>query len=506
MVKLAVALALAGGVSRVDPHGSHIRGESHLLLVGDPGTGKSQFLKYAAKIVPRSVLTTGIGSSTAGLTVSAIRDGPQWMLEAGALVLSDGGVCCIDEFAGIREQDRCAIHEAMEQQSISVAKAGLVCKLNTRTTVLAATNPKLGRYDKESSISLNIGLASPLLSRFDVVLVLRDTNNASWDSVVADYLLKDKSTGSSCRTWSMEQMQTYFSVIRDINPTLSPQADQVLKAYYRRHRNSSTRNAARTTIRLLESLIRLSEAHARLMFRDVVTIQDAVTAVTVMESSMEGGALLPTGNILHSCFPRDPEREYRKHCRLVLKLLELDSLEGREESKSSTQQTSSQHLDCSTQQSSKLYDSSTQDILDLLRPNKTPEVVASQPSTTDPHHFALPLAAAPKRRKTQTADQSVHQNHTEEPSTSSLSSTQNSSLSNFMLSGIELKDSGGDDGIDWDSLIDDAVADDDDEFCTPVNTISPNRPSLPPKLPKRASVEEALSGGVFSLEGVDFDL
>ena len=237
VVKLAVALAIAGGVSRVDSSGSHIRGESHLLLVGDPGTGKSQFLKYAAKIVARSVLTTGVGSSTAGLTVSAIRDGPQWILEAGALVLSDGGICCIDEFSGIREQDRCAIHEAMEQQSISVAKAGLVCKLNTRTTILAATNPKLGRMDEDSSISVNVGMASPLLSRFDIVLVLRDNMNETWDSVVADYLLKedceeeDGKKDKSC--WSLDQMQAYFSIIKEINPTVTSEADEVLKAYYR---------------------------------------------------------------------------------------------------------------------------------------------------------------------------------------------------------------------------------------------------------------------------------
>ncbi|XP_062177767.1 probable DNA helicase MCM9 isoform X5 [Alnus glutinosa] len=294
-VKLAVALTLIGGVQHVDASGTKVRGESHLLLVGDPG---------------------------------------EWMLEAGALVLADGGICCIDEFDSMREHDRSTIHEAMEQQTISVAKAGLVTTLSTRTIVFGATNPK-GHYDPDQSLSVNTTLSGPLLSRFDIVLVLLDTKNPEWDAVVSSHILaegesdKGKHDEDPTKIWPLPMLQScrYIHFVKGyFRPVLTKEAEKVISSYYQLQRKSATDNAARTTVRMLESLIRLAQAHARLMFRNEVTRLDAITAILCIESSMTTSAIVDSvGNALHSNFTENPDQEYTKQERVILgKLRSID--------------------------------------------------------------------------------------------------------------------------------------------------------------------------------------
>jgi DNA helicase MCM9 len=330
-VKLSLLLALIGGNSTVYEGGVRRRSQSHMLIVGDPGCGyvcelllicismtfclfgihrKSQLLRFAASVVPRSVLTTGIGTTGAGLTCTAVREGNDWCLEAGALVLSNDGVCCIDEFASIREADRATIHEAMEQQTVSVAKAGLVVKLNTRATVIACCNPK-GAYDVSADLSANTAIASPLLSRFDLILVLMDTASKDWDTQVSTFLLLQAVAGGvkssadqsvdqdspslSSEIWSLETLRQYVTCVKAcVHPEMTAEARCLLMRYYQLQRQSDERSSTRTTVRLLESLLRLSEAHAKLMFRNRVTSIDAIVAIHCVslanpqESSMLG--------------------------------------------------------------------------------------------------------------------------------------------------------------------------------------------------------------------------
>lgn len=319
VVKLAIALVIcSGGIENTveTSSGCNIRGQSHLLLVGDPGLAKSKLLMSAASFAPRSVHTTGMGSSAAGLTAAAIQENGEWQLEAGALVLADGGICCIDEFNLMRETDRASIHEAMEQQTVSLAKAGMVCKLRTRCAVLAATNPRnlYSMCEPEGASALNVGIASPLMSRFDLVYILRDERVPEWDDQIATHLLElakgvQVTRLTATPLWNTEKLQSHFAAIRLIHPRMTEDANKIIGEYYKKCRADPCRDNARSTVRLLDSLIRLAQAHARLLFRNEVTAEDAVIVIRLMESTHGFGRVLKPFDVIKEELPLGPSRE-----------------------------------------------------------------------------------------------------------------------------------------------------------------------------------------------------
>jgi len=192
-VKKSLILMMTGGVNKVMKDGMKIRGNLNVLLMGDPGVAKSQLLKYISRVCPRGIYTTGKGASAVGLTAGVHRDPMtrEWTLEGGALVLADKGICLIDEFDKMNEQDRTSIHEAMEQQSISISKAGIHCSLNARCSVIAAANPIFGDYDRSLPAAKNIGLPDSLLSRFDLVFAILDEKNPHIDARIAERVIKN---------------------------------------------------------------------------------------------------------------------------------------------------------------------------------------------------------------------------------------------------------------------------------------------------------------------------
>ncbi|MES1904297.1 MAG: DNA helicase mcm9 [Paramarteilia canceri] len=293
-VKLAFLLQMIGGNATIDENMLRTRGDIHILLVGDPGIGKSQILHYAQELFPQAVMTTGIGSTNAGFTAAATRDGGTWHLEAGALVMADGCICCIDEFNSIKETDKAAIHEAMEQQTVSVAKAGMVNKLNTRCSILAVTNPK-GSYDINQPMNLNLAMSSPLLSRFDLIILLLDRKDDNWDEIIANHLLVKKETSDENPDttndgikWTTESIRRYILCAKMFRPQFQENAKVLVSKYYSLQRSNDSTNGLRTTVRLLESLVRLSCAHSKLMFKMEIDEDDVVEAIFIMEYSYRG--------------------------------------------------------------------------------------------------------------------------------------------------------------------------------------------------------------------------
>ncbi|KAL5110832.1 DNA helicase MCM9 [Taenia crassiceps] len=348
VVKLSLALVLAGAppclekfdynategervddVINGDGTDFRVRGNIHLLLIGEPSTAKSALLRASCRLAGRAIFTAATGTTAAGLTAAAVRDTSGWALEAGALVLADGGVCAIDEFTSLRGADRAAVHEAMEQQTVSLAKAGLVAQLNCRCAVIAASP-----LPTDTEHSSNI-LPTPLLSRFDLVWRLLDPVGChTWDSAVAGHVLgfkvadndrDDVTKGTPVRriTWTTEELRNYISWVRgEFQPRLSSGAAILLQRYYELRRRTLRRMhgmeddqtvAGRTTLRLLESLVRLTQAHARLMARPVAVVEDAVMVIWLMDCSFQSTFGRSASAIEVSGYCLSPEETVKRH-------------------------------------------------------------------------------------------------------------------------------------------------------------------------------------------------
>ncbi|KAI2615871.1 MCM-domain-containing protein [Hypoxylon sp. NC1633] len=316
-IKKAILCLLLGGSKKILPDGMKLRGDINVLLLGDPGTAKSQLLKFVEKAAPISIYTSGKGSSAAGLTASVQRDHStrEFYLEGGAMVLADGGVVCIDEFDKMRDEDRVAIHEAMEQQTISIAKAGITTILNARTSVLAAANPIFGRYDDMKTPGENIDFQTTILSRFDMIFIVKDEHTREKDERIAKHVMGIHMGGRGLEEQAegevpVEKMRRYISYCKSrCAPRLSPEAAEKLSSHFVSIRKqvhaseleANARSSIPITVRQLEAIVRITEALAKLTLSPVATEQhvdeairlflcstmDAVTQGTTNQGSRE---------------------------------------------------------------------------------------------------------------------------------------------------------------------------------------------------------------------------
>jgi len=291
-VKEAIALQLFGGSAKLLEDKTRIRGDIHILIVGDPGIGKSQMLKYVSKLAPRGIYTSGKGTSGVGLTAAAVRDElGGWSLEAGALVLGDRGNVCVDELDKMRPEDRSAIHEALEQQTISIAKAGIMATLNSRCSVLAAANPKYGRFDRFKPTAEQINLPSTILSRFDLIFVIEDKPDPDRDKRLAGHILRIHKNTSIPFEIDPELLRKYIAYARkEVHPKLTQEAMRVLEEFYVGMRggvDDEEDAPVPITARQLEALVRLSESSARIRLSQEVTDYDAKRAILLQQKCLK---------------------------------------------------------------------------------------------------------------------------------------------------------------------------------------------------------------------------
>lgn len=312
-IKRAIVCLLMGGSKKLLPDGMRLRGDINVLLLGDPGTAKSQLLKFVEKVAPIAVYTSGKGSSAAGLTASVQRDPitRDFFLEGGAMVLADGGVVCIDEFDKMRDEDRVAIHEAMEQQTISIAKAGITTVLNSRTSVLAAANPIYGRYDESRSPGENIDFQTTILSRFDMIFIVKDEHNEDRDISIANHVINIHTGNNSQEQdhpdheeMSMEKLKRYIQYCRaKCAPRLSYQASQKLSSQFVNIRKqlsvneleSNERATIPITVRQLEAIIRITESLAKLELSPIAHERHVDEAIRLFQASTMDAASQDAG-------------------------------------------------------------------------------------------------------------------------------------------------------------------------------------------------------------------
>jgi len=331
IIKESILLLIVGSTQKLLADGAKIRGDINIFLVGDPGTAKSEMLKFCARIAPRGLYTSGRGSTAAGLTAAVVRDKIGiMMLEAGAVVLGDQGLVCIDEFDKMKPEDRSALHEVMEQQSVSIAKGGIVATLNARTSILAAANPMFGKYDPFKNITENVNLPVPLLTRFDLIFVVRDIPSKEKDMRIAQHILNlHRTSGTDAKSLiDVDILTKYLSYSKRFDPTITPEAEEKILEYYMKMRNVESEGMITVTPRQLEGLVRLATARARLLMKTQVDGEDAERAIFLIQSMLEdAGVDVNTGKVDLGVLQGRPHSEVSK---MQLFMDVMKSLEGDE--------------------------------------------------------------------------------------------------------------------------------------------------------------------------------